>query len=116
MTAMRGSPLAAMMFGLLACSTPQPLPADKAEFAGVWEGDGVRIEITNEGRVTYDRKKGAGNEHVEGPIAGWGEGSFVVGVMTQKTTIAVGQDPHKEGGTWTMVIDGDTVYRTRDKM
>ena len=111
MAAMRGSALAVLMFGLLACSTPQPLPADKAEFAGTWEGDGVRIEITTDGRVTYDRKKGAGNEHIEGPIAGWGEGNFVVGVMTQKTTIDVDEGPHEESGTWTMVINGDTVYR-----
>ena len=111
MAAMRGSALAVLMFGLLACSTPQPLPAEKAEFAGTWEGDGVRIEITTDGRVTYDRKKGAGNEHIEGPIAGWGEGNFVVGVMTQKTTIDVDEGPHEESGTWTMVINGDTVYR-----
>ncbi|MCR9166071.1 MAG: hypothetical protein ACE37F_17470 [Nannocystaceae bacterium] len=108
---MRGSALAALVFGLLACSNPQPLPQGKAEFAGTWEGDGVRIEITPEGRVTYDRKKGAGNERIQGPIAGWGEDNFVVGVMTQKTTIEVDEPPHETSGTWTMVINGDTVYR-----
>lgn len=71
--------LALVVFGLVACSTPQPLPADKAEFAGVWEGDGVQIAITAEARVTYDRKNGAGNEHIEGPIAGWGEKSWARG-------------------------------------
>lgn len=112
MAAMRGLALALPILGLLGCSEPAPLPADKAAYAGQWEGDGVRIQITADGRVSYDRKKGAGNEHIEGPIAGWGDGGFVVGVMTQKTSFDVSQAPRQENGSWTMVINGDTVYRT----
>lgn len=103
--------LALSVLVLSGCSDPAPLPADKANYAGHWEGDGVRIEITEAARVTYDRRKGAGNEHIEGPIAGWQGDSFVVGVMTQKTTFEVDQPPVKESGTWTMVVNDDTVYR-----
>ena len=109
---MRGPALALPLLVLLGCSTPAPLPPDKASYVGTWEGDGVRIQITAEGRVSYDRKNGAGNEHIEGPIAGWRDESFVVGVMTQKTSFEVNRAPHQESGTWTMVLNGDTVYRT----
>jgi len=109
---MRGFALAALVV-VLGCGTPAPLPADKADYAGMWEGDGVRVEIGADGRVSYDRKKGAGNEHIEGPIAGWSEDGFVVGVMTQKTSFEINEAPHQESGTWTMVINGDTVYRIR---
>ena len=109
---MRGLALALQVLLLLGCSEPAPLPPDKASYAGTWEGDGVRIQITAQGRVSYDHKKGAGNEHIEGPIAGWRGDDFVVGVMTQKTSFEVSEAPHQEAGTWTMVINGDTVYRT----
>ena len=113
MPAMRGLALALPVLLCVACSEPEPLPSDKASYAGMWEGDGVRLEITAEGRVSYDHKKGAGNEHIEGPIAGWVGDGFVVGVMTQKTTFEVSQPPHEESGTWTMVVNDDTVYRIR---
>ncbi len=103
--------LALAMLAVSACSDPAPLPADKADYAGMWEGDGVRIEITQAARVSYDRRKGAGNEHIEGPIAGWRGDSFVVGVMTQKTTFEVSRPPTEDGGTWTMIVNDDTVYR-----
>lgn len=111
MAPMRGLVLALPLLLLVGCSEPAPLPPEKAEYAGTWEGDGVRVRITAEGRVTYDHKKGAGNEHIEGPIAGWSGDGFVVGVMTQKTSFEVNAAPHEESGTWTMVINGDTVYR-----
>ena len=109
--AMRGLVPSMLSLALLACGEPQPLPADKASYAGTWEGDGVRLKISPTAQVSYDKKKGAGNEHVEGPIAGWREDGFVVGVMTQKTSFDVTAPPHQESGTWTMVINGDTVYR-----
>ena len=89
MAPMRGFALALPLLLLVGCSEPAPLPPDKAAYAGTWEGDGVRVQITAEGRVIYDHKKGAGNEHIEGPIAGWSGDGFVVGVMTQKTTFEV---------------------------
>lgn len=103
--------LSLVALGALGCSNPEPLPPNRAEYAGTWEGDGVRLAITPDSRVSYDHQKGAGNEHIEGPIAGWVDDSFVVGVMTQKTTFDVSQPPHRDGGTWTMVVNGDTVYR-----
>ncbi len=108
---MRVLAVVCLFVGLLACGEPAPLPTEKSEFAGQWEGDGVRLQITGEGRVSYDRRKGAGNEHVTGPIAGWQGDSFVVGVMTQKTTFEVSEAPHEVSGTWTMTVNGDTVYR-----
>lgn len=108
---MRGLALVSLFAAAVACGPPPPLPAEKTDYAGTWEGDGVRLEISGDARVSYDRKKGAGNEHTEGPIAGWVGADFVVGVMTQKATFKVNTPPHKDSGTWTMVVNGDTVYR-----
>ncbi|MBV1858808.1 MAG: hypothetical protein KUG77_10380 [Nannocystaceae bacterium] len=108
---MRGLALLPVFTAVVACGSPAPLPPEKIGYAGTWEGDGVRLQISADARVSYDRKKGAGNEHTEGPIAGWVGDDFVVGVMTQKTTFAVDTPPHEDAGTWTMVVNGDTVYR-----
>ncbi|MEM6295750.1 MAG: hypothetical protein AAGA54_31045 [Myxococcota bacterium] len=102
---------AALLLALVACREPQPLPPERAEYAGTWEGDGVRLQITPEGGVTYDRKVGAGNEHVEGNIAGWKGDGFVVGAMTVKTAFEIPTPPEKVNGTWTMTVNGMTVYR-----
>jgi len=107
------------------CSTPEVV-----EFSAEGLADGQSLEIEawvvdmdvkwdagafgggrGDSRVSYDRKKGAGNEHTEGPIAGWVGDDFVVGVMTQKTTFNVDTPPHEDAGTWTMVVNGDTMYR-----
>ena len=108
---MRGLALLTSCAAILGCGSPAPLPPEKSEYAGTWEGQGVRLQVTRDANVSYDRKKGAGNEHTEGPIAGWVGDDFVVGVMTQKTTFKVDTPPHEEAGTWTMVVNGDTIYR-----
>ena len=63
----------------------QPLPADKAEFAGHWRGGGVDLVIRPEGHVTYEKAEGKGRVQVEGPLQGWIGNDFVVGVMVVKT-------------------------------
>lgn len=108
---MRGLALLPLFAAAIACGAPEPLPPEKSGYAGKWEGDGVRLQISSDAQVSYDRKSGAGNQHTEGPIAGWIGDDFVVGVMTQKTTFKVEAPPHQESGTWTMVVNGDTVYR-----
>jgi hypothetical protein len=89
----------------------QPLPADKAEFAGHWRGGGVDLVIRPEGHVTYEKVEGKGRVQVEGPLQGWKGNDFVVGVMVVKTTFKVSEPPHEVDGVWTMTMDGVQLTR-----
>lgn len=101
-----------LSFVLLASACKgQPLPADKAEFAGHWRGGGIDLVIRPEGHVTYEKIEGKGRVQVEGPLQGWKGNDFVVGVMVVKTTFKVTEPPHEVDGVWTMTIDGVEVTR-----
>lgn len=89
----------------------QPLPADKAEFAGHWRGGGVDLVIQPEGHVRYEKAEGKGRVQVEGPLQGWIGDDFVVGVMVVKTTFKVSEPPHEADGVWTMTVDGVELTR-----
>ncbi len=89
----------------------QPLPADKAEFAGHWRGGGIDLVIQPEGHVSYEKSEGKGHVEVSGPLRGWVGNDFVVGVMVVKTTFKVNTAPHQVDGVWRMTMDGVELTR-----
>jgi hypothetical protein len=94
-----------------ACST-EPLPADKADYAGHWRGDGIDLVISLDGRVEYRRTQGASKVEITGPIAGFDGADFIVGVMVMKTRFDVTAGPTDMGGYWSMTVDGTELTRT----
>ncbi|MEM7155641.1 MAG: hypothetical protein AAF799_22515 [Myxococcota bacterium] len=95
---------------LTACKG-QPLPADKAEFAGHWVGPGMDLVIRPEGHVTYEKVEGKGRTSIEGPLQGWQDDDFIVGVMVVKTKFEVTETPRELDGEWTMVVNGVRLKR-----
>lgn len=102
--------LLALALVLAACSA-QPLPVDKADYAGHWRGAGIDLEITLDGRVHYRRSEGAGKVEIDGPVAGFDGDDFIVGVMVMKTRFDVTAPPTNMGAYWTMTVDGVEVTR-----
>jgi len=95
---------------LLSACQAQPLPPDKAEYAGHWRGGGVDLVITAEGRADYTRREGKGTVEVSGPI-GWKGDDFVIVVMVVKTAFDVSEPPHESHGIWQMTVDGVELTR-----
>ncbi len=95
---------------MAACSG-QPLPADKADYAGHWRGGGIDLTIRAEGHVSYVKLQGKSKTEIEGPLQGWQGDDFVVGVMVVKTKFDVTEPPHEVDGIWTMTVDGVTLTR-----
>ncbi|MCA9707335.1 MAG: hypothetical protein KDK70_15890 [Myxococcales bacterium] len=93
-----------------ACQQAQPLPPDKAQYAGHWRGGTVDLIIHPEGRVEYTRREGKGVVEVSGPV-GWQGDDFVVAVMVVKTKFDVSEPPHEEDGLWVMTVDGVELTR-----
>ncbi|MCX4246304.1 hypothetical protein [Paraliomyxa miuraensis] len=92
----------------------QPLPADKAEFAGRWHGVGIQLEIRPEGHVSYRKSEGRSTVTIDGPLQGWQGDDFVVGVMVVKTKFHVTEPPHLVDGKWMMTVDGVELTRVEE--
>lgn len=92
-----------------ACQT-EPLPPDKADYAGHWRGGGVDLVIQPEGRVEYTKREGKGLVEVSGPVGFQGD-DFVVAVMVVKTKFEVDEPPHEVDGVWTMTVNGIPLTR-----
>ena len=95
--------LAAFLFLLQACSTP--LPPEKTDYAGEWQGAGMYLLVTSDGRVEYRRVKGAATTENSGPIKEFVGDDFIVGVAFFTTTFQVQQPPQEVNGSWQMVVD-----------
>lgn len=103
-------PLAAVL--LTACT--QPLPADRAEYAGDWRGNGVSLLISTEGKVVYHRQQGRSTVTIDAPLQRFDGDDFEVGIGPWVTRFDVGQPPKETDGEWTMEVDGQMLRREED--
>ena len=101
--------------GLIFCAAAwaDPVPADKMDYVGNWQGKDMQLSLTKEGKVEY--KRGRPNDQVNLGIdlKGFKGNNFEAGVGFVRTTFVVGKPPHREGGKWKMTVDG--VELTRDE-
>lgn len=101
--------LGLMAIVLLGCG--QPLPSDKADYAGVWQGGGITLQIAADGRVEYERVKGNSKRSVSGPISEFQGDSFSVGIGSLSTFFEVSSKPTRSHGVWRMTVDGTELSR-----
>ena len=93
--------------------------SDKAEFAarlgklaGDWEGVGMRLLITPDGTVEYERLSGGVKKSITGgTVTRIGTDSFDVKVLVGSTTFKIDGLPRKEGAAWKMKVDGVEVVK-----
>jgi len=94
---------------LAACA--KPIPAGHRDLVGTWDGPGMQLEITADGRLAYHRQKGSGNVSIEAPIQEIGAGRFTAGLGPMTTEFRIDRAPRLENGAWTMTVDGVALVR-----
>jgi len=97
---------------LAGCS--EPLPQDKLAYAGEWQSEEMYLLILADGSVAYQRVQNGGNTSVNGPIKEFVGDDFIVGFAFFTAAFEVTQVPTEIDGTWTMVVDGMTLVRSRN--
>jgi hypothetical protein len=97
---------------LMSCS--EPLPLDKLDYSGQWNGDQMQLHISREGRVLYKRKKNGVDVSLDAPLQRFEGNNFIVGVGLINTKFVVDQPPREIDGRWTMVVDGVQLTRSSD--
>lgn len=96
---------------MLLAGCGQPLPPDKADYAGSWQGGGVVLQIAMDGRVEYQRVEGSHTRSVSGPIKEFQGDSFSVGIGPLSTVFEVSSKPSQRQGEWRMTVDGVQLRR-----
>ena len=112
---MRILPSLVLAAGLTASAAAwaDPVPADKQAFVGNWQGKGMQLSMSKEGKVKYKRNEPGKNLDLSLDLMGFNGNNFDVGVPFLRTTFVVSKPPHREGGKWKMTVDG--VELTRDE-
>jgi hypothetical protein len=95
----------------LGFAAPTPVPADKAAYVGDWSGENMRLHIQQDGHVKYKRDRKGKNVDVTVDLQGFNGDNFDVGFALVRSTFVVGKPPHREGGKWTMTVDGVELTR-----
>jgi hypothetical protein len=103
-------PFVAVLLALPACRG-EPLPSDKADYAGRWQGDGIDLLITPDGGCAYQKISGGGKTEVNAPIKRFDGDDFIVGVFFIETTFDVTAPPTQTAEGWTMTVDGVQLKR-----
>jgi hypothetical protein len=107
---MRIAKLFAALLLLAACSG-QPLPAEKASYAGDWRASEMRILITPAGHVSYERRAGNSSKSIDAPLKRFEGDNFVVGIGPFDTTFVVSKPPWRDQAVWKMTVDGVELVR-----
>ena len=94
---------------LVACSNP--VPADRADYVGEWEGKGMTLEIDQGGQVYCKRVEGGSSRSIDMPLVRFEGTDFVVGFGPFTTTFVVSVPPHESNGAWLMTVDGVQLRR-----
>lgn len=108
---MRAAAMALALAGSLA-GCAKPVPAEKAEYVGTWQGPQMTLTIHAGGRVLYARRRGNTATSVDAPLKRFENEDFIVGVGPLETRFDVTRPPHRAGGAWRITVDGVELTRT----
>lgn len=109
-------PIVTVLLVAMLSACAKPLPADRADYAGDWRGNGVSLLITPEGQVVYHRQEGGSTVSIDAPLKAFDGDDFEVGVGPLVTRFDVGQPPKEADGEWTMEVDGRMLRREDGKV
>lgn len=107
-------PTAALLVLLLAllAGCAEPLPPERADYAGVWRNERTRLSISPDGRVLYATSEGRMHKKIDAPIKRFDGDSFEVGLGPFAATFVVSAAPRRgTDGRWRMTVDGAELVR-----
>lgn len=100
-----------VLSALLLAGCAEPVPAHRMQYVGAWHAEGVYLFISADGRMEYNRRRGAERIAITAPIQRFEGDDFIVGLGPFSTTFVVSRPPWQEAGQWKMVVDGVELVR-----
>lgn len=105
--------LAAALVALVLAACSQPVPPERIAYVGEWRAPDMRLVITLEGHVEYERRNGKNTTRISAPIQRYDGDDFTVGFGPVRTRFVVSTPPHPVAGVWKMVVDGVELEKVR---
>ncbi|MOA32668.1 hypothetical protein D3C78_1539070 [compost metagenome] len=90
------------------------MPPEKSSYVGEWQEKAMYLVITQDGSIRYKRLKGGATVSVDGPLKGFNEKGFEVGVGPMSTTFVVNKPPFQEGTQWKIIVDNVLLTKTSE--
>jgi hypothetical protein len=109
LAALRSAWVLLWLLALAACS--QPVPVDKRDYIGHWQGEGVLLVIRADGHADYARVRDSRRTSIEGPAHSFTTNGFKIGIGPLSASFRVQSPPKEVGGTWRMTVDGVVLTR-----
>lgn len=92
--------------GISSCGMKGPgIPANKQDYIGDWQAEGMYIEITRSGNVDYRFQKGNITVNFSAPISRFKGDDFEIDALGVTTLFHVTEKPHEEDGVWKMTVN-----------
>jgi len=107
--ALRYATLLLLLLAVAACT--QPLPVDKRDYVGHWQGEGVRLVIQANGQASYERVKDSRRTSINGPTHSFTTDGFKIGIGPLSASFKVSAPPAQIDGKWRMTVDGVVLTR-----
>lgn len=98
-----------LLLAVAACA--QPLPVDKRDYVGHWQGEGVRLVIQADGQASYERVKDNRRTSIAGPAHAFTTSGFKIGIGPLSASFKVRSPPAQTAGTWRMTVDNVALTR-----
>jgi len=89
-----------------------PVPADKLDYVGNWQGKDMQISLTKEGKVKYKLNRPGKQVDLNIELQRFRGKDFEAGALFVTTTFVVSKPPHRDGGKWKMTVDGVELTRS----
>lgn len=102
--------LAAVALCLLA-SCMAPVPPDKLDYVGMWQGKGMSLAINADGRIGYRTCRSWFCTVIEAESFSFTPTGLRFGFLLLRWNLRVDRPPHRLNGRWTMTIDGVDLVR-----
>lgn len=94
---------------LAACAIE--VPQAKSAYVGYWAGEGMTLQISRDGRVTFKRFKQGASTKIDAPLKAFIGDDFEVGIGPMATVFEVSSPPREIDGVWRMTVDGVELTR-----
>lgn len=98
-----------LLLALAACA--QPVPVDRRDYIGHWQGDGVLLVIRADGHADYARVREGRRTSIEGPAHSFTQRGFKIGIGPLSAGFKVQSPPTAVDGVWRMTVDGVVLTR-----
>ena len=108
--ALRAAALCGLVLLLAACE--RPVPDAHLDYVGHWRGENMLLVISADGHGDYERVSGRERVSIEGPVHGFDEDGFRIGIGPLSAGFEVQSPPTRgEDGRWRMTVDGVELMR-----